>query len=396
MPAKKLKILVLSPIEPYPPNGGWALVVYNDLVNLRDLGHELYLLANTSNPKAQSKDMECICPTRYFYKLKRPRWWQLVNNVGNPLPFNIARYMNRKLMDAAQEMILRKGIDLVLIEDVAMGTYGSALRESHRVPFFIRGHNIDTQIFRRYLERETNPIVRWLGHWQMRKLVRYEGSVLRSSNGFSMISQSDATELVKVFPELDPAVVGAGTDLEYFQMASGPRLPNLIAHVGSLSAYTKLEAMLWFCRKVLPLIRREIPAVTLQLVGYTPEQAFRKFRGVSVIGRVSDERPYLSRARVFIAPQFVGSGLRLKILNAMATGNAIVCTPLACEGIPLVDGKHAFIRQDEGGFADAVLTLFRDEQLATEVGEKAREMVEKNYNWKTIITRLELLLYNVI
>lgn len=391
-----LRILVLSPIEPYPPNGGWALVVYNDLLNLQNRGHELHLLANTSNATADPGPMERVCHTQYFYKYKPPRWRQVIANAGDRLPFSVARYVNREITEAARRIIALHGIDVVLCEDVAMGTYGPALNDEFQTPFFIRGHNVDTQILQRFLAEQRNPVLRVLGRWQERKLRSYEGSILGQADGFSMITESDAAEVRRLFPNLKPAVVGAGTDLSYFQNPGEPRQPSVIIHVGSLTAFTKLEALLWFCREVLPLIRKQRPDATLELVGSAPAEAFAAFERVSALGRVPDERPYLWHGRVFIAPQFVGSGVRLKILNAMATGNAVVCTPIACEGIPLRDGEHALIRETPSQFADAVLSVLGDDALADRLGRNGRRLVEAKYGWDVIVAELERLLRQAI
>ncbi|MCK4624952.1 MAG: glycosyltransferase [Phycisphaerae bacterium] len=395
MVEKKLRILVLSPIEPYPPNGGWPLVIYNDLVHLRLLGHQLHLLAIMNDPAARIEPMKKICPSDYFYKHKLPRWWRVVINTGKYLSFGFAHYIDESLLARARELLGEQKFDVVLVEDVMMSTYGPALRKEFEVPFFVRGHNVGTKVLQRFTKAQKNPILKVLAIWQGRKYARYERTILADSDGFSMITETDAMELKGLFPELEPSVVSAGTDLDYFQPNNQAREPDLIVHVGSLTAFTKLEAMIWFCERVLPLIRQQRPNVRLELAGYAPAKVFAKFEGVNVLGRVPDVRPHLTHGRVFVAPQFVGSGIRLKILNAMATANAIVCTPIACEGIGLINDEHALVREDAKGFAQAVLSILSNDELTERLGTKARRFVEEKYNWKTIVEGLAQLLYQV-
>jgi len=372
------------------------MVVYNDVLNLREHGHEVFLLANSHNAGADAATMERICPTQYFYQRKKPRWLQVVGNVGRRLPYSVARYVNRQMAAAARQIIARHDIDVVLAEDVAMAAYGPLLREELGVPFFVRGHNVDTQVFERFVTSQRNPVLRLLGGWQKRKMQAYEGSILAAADGFSMITEQDADQIRRLFRGLEPAVVGAGTDLRRFQFSDQPREPLTIMHVGSLTEFTKLEPMLWFAREVLPMVRQRHPDARLELVGKTPSDAFAPLDGVTVVGRVPDERPYLQRGRVFIAAQFVGSGVRLKILNAMATGNAIVCTPVACEGLPLVDGEHALVREAADDFADAVTLLLENDALAGKLGRNARRLVEEKYDWAGIVAGLEELLQQVV
>ncbi len=395
MVTKKLRILMLSPCEPCPPCGGWSIVVYNDLLNLCQLGHELHLLAITYDIHADIEQARKICPADYFYKCKLPRWLQVIANTGKRLPYTITRHFDRKLLARARELLRNSKFDVVLVEDEVMAAYGPVLREEFGVPFFVRGHNVGTQVLQRFVKEQKNPIVKMLAMRQMSKYARYEKAVLDESDGFSMITEADAMELKRLFPELEPSVVSAGTDLDYFQPGNQAREPDLIVHVGSLTAFTKLEAMIWFCESVLPLIRRQRPNVRLELAGYAPAKAFARFEGVNVLGQVPDIRPHLTHGRVFVAPQFVGSGIRLKILNAMATANALVCTPVACEGIGLVNDEHALVREDAEGFAQAVLSILSDNELAERLGAKARKFVEEKYNWKIIVEGLAKLLYQV-
>jgi glycosyltransferase involved in cell wall biosynthesis len=180
-----------------------------------------------------------------------------------------------------------------------------------------------------------------------------------------------------------------GIDVKYFQPPSQPRQANCIMHVGTLTNYTKLEPMLWFCEKVLPIVRGRISEAELHLVGRTPTEPFQRLANVFVQGVVDNEIPYLQRGRVFISPQFVGSGIRVKILNAMATSNAIVCTSVACEGIPMRDGTHALIRDDPESFAQAVLSLLQDEEQAQRIGKNARQLAIHHASWPHIAAELE-------
>ena len=391
-----MRILVFSPIAPYPPHGGWPLVVYNDILHLARRGHELYVLAITHDENADPRALSAATLARYYHVPRSARWRRLLSNVGCSLPFNISRYYNRDLLNTAAELITTHHIDVLLLEDVAMGTYGPPLRSRYNTPFVIRGHNVDTEVFERFVTQTTSPVQRFAARWQLSKLTRYERNILREADAISMITERDAEEIRRRFPELKPVVVGAGTDLQRYRPPAAPRDPFTIVHVGSLSAFTKLEAMQWFVRSVLPRIRAAQPSARLVLAGQTPPDAFAGCEGVEVLGRVDDERPCLHLGRVFVAPQFVGSGVRLKILNAMATGNAIVCTRVACEGIPLQHERHAMICDEASGFASAVLRLLHDSDLAARLGANARRMAEERYNWSTIAEQLEALLSSAL
>jgi glycosyltransferase involved in cell wall biosynthesis len=235
-------------------------------------------------------------------------------------------------------------------------------------------------------------VLRLLGRWQLRKMQTYEAAMLRTADGVSMMSEDDVAAAQELCADVAFRVVGAGTDLDRYRIPAARRQRDVIEHVGNLTAFTKLEPMVWFAREVLPRVRQVRPDVSLELVGGVPADAFHTFPGVKVIGRVPDDVPYLQRGRVFVAPQFVGSGVRLKLLNAMATGNAIVCTQVACEGLSLHDGEHALIRDDPEGMSAAILSILADDGLAMQLGENARRLAEARYGWRSIVGELEELL----
>jgi glycosyltransferase involved in cell wall biosynthesis len=388
---RPLRLLILSPIVPYPTHDGWATSIFNVLATLRSNGHDVRLIAVSHSNNAGLAEMQKICPTRAFPHRKHSRAVQVVANFGDPIPYSVSRYFHREVLAEAVETIRRDEIDVVLIEDIAMAPYGPLLREATGVLYYIRTHNILTQLLRRYEESQTYAPMRLVGAWQRRKVERYEGVALAEADGFSVLSESDGRDVVATFPKLASGmdIVGNGTDLNRYHVSDATRDPNVIMHMGTLTAMTKQEAMEWFCREVLPRIRNDWPDARLELAGFAPKGVFERYDGVDAIGRVDDERPYLARGRVFVAPQFVGSGVRLKILNAMATGNAIVCTTVACEGIPLVDGEHALICDDPAGFAAAVSRLLADGGLGEELGRNARALIEREFSWPAIVPKLE-------
>jgi polysaccharide biosynthesis protein PslH len=386
-----VRILVLSPIAPWPPNGGWAFVIYHDIVQLHRRGHEVHLLAITEEKPVDALPLREVCRSiGYFYKHKAPRWLQAVGNTLDHRPFSITRYEHPGLLTKAQFLLRELPFDIVLVQDIAMAPYGSRLRMLEGVPYFIRGHNVDTAVVSRYLNQEERLVHRLVAWWQLRKFHSYEPSALGAADGFAMISGTDAAELRRWYPGLSADVVGAGTDTEYFEPPlKADRDTSLLVHVGSLTAHTKLQGMHWFCREVLPAVRRVVPSARLRLVGRCPAEDFDRYAGVATVGVVEDVRPHLHEAAIFVAPQFVGSGVRLKIINAMAAGCCIVCTPLACEGIPASNGIHLFQAAEAQAMADQIIGLLRAPQRMMAVGESAREFAVTHYGLGEIGARLE-------
>ena len=392
MKNQSLRILVLSPIEPYPPHTGWHVVIYNDIKYSAARGHELTVLALTHEKEASANDLADIATAEYFLIAKPPRWRQVIANFGNHLPYSIVRQHDERLLARASELVRSGKIDVVLIEDVIMGRYAELLKRVARAPVYLRGHNVSTTIARRYYQSQHNPVLRVLGWRQYVKFARYESAVMETFDCVSQISPIDAAQMEKMNPRVRNLVLFSGVDLDYFAFAPPERRePNTIVHVGSLDRTTRLPGMIWFYDQVLPRVRQRFPKARLELAGHTAESRLNRAAPSDVIvhGVVPDVRPYLAKGAVMIVPLIVGSGIRIRILNAMATGNAVVATAVAAEGLPVTHGEDVFITDDEQQFADCVCTLLADSARREAMGRKARATVEARFAWPRIAEELE-------
>lgn len=161
---------------------------------------------------------------------------------------------------------------------------------------------------------------------------------------------------------------------------------------GKMDFRPNIDAMLWFCNEILPRIRAEIPRVHIVIVGQKPAPrvaALGKQQGVEVTGSVPDTRPYITDAAVYVVPLRMGSGTRLKVLEAMAMGKAIVSTARGVEGIDLIPECHALIADIPDAFARAVVALLRDAERRRALGQAARALAEAKYDWRAIVPRFD-------
>jgi glycosyltransferase involved in cell wall biosynthesis len=152
------------------------------------------------------------------------------------------------------------------------------------------------------------------------------------------------------------------------------------------------DGVQFFCREILPIIRRAEPEVTFTIVGRSPTPAVRRLceeRGVEVTGRVEDIRPYLARSAVYVVPLRIGGGTRLKIFEAMSSGRAVVSTSIGAEGLPTENGRHLLVADTPGAFAEAVVRLLRDVPARQTIEREARALVTDRYDWAAAAGHLE-------
>jgi glycosyltransferase involved in cell wall biosynthesis len=209
------------------------------------------------------------------------------------------------------------------------------------------------------------------------------------------VSEKDRDTFQRLYPSgvRRYFVVPTGVDTEYFRPGiTRQDAGKGLVFTGSMDWLPNEDGMLYFCRDILPLIRRDEPDVSLSIVGRAPTSAIRRLGetpGVEVTGRVEDVRPYIDGAAVYIVPLRIGGGTRLKIFEAMSVGRAVVSTTIGAEGLPVTPDQNILIADDPEAFARAVVQLFRDEALRRRLEHRARELVVEGYDWSVVADRLE-------
>ncbi len=167
--------------------------------------------------------------------------------------------------------------------------------------------------------------------------------------------------------------------------------PAALLFTGTMNYRPNVDAVLWFADKVLGEIRKAIPEARLFIVGNKPHDrldAIRQRADVEITGYVQDVLPFLRSATVYVAPLRMGSGTRLKLLQAMAAGCAIVSTNVGAQGLDVTPGREMILADDAISFAQATVTLLRDASLRQELANAALRRVCEQYDWSVIIPRL--------
>jgi polysaccharide biosynthesis protein PslH len=173
--------------------------------------------------------------------------------------------------------------------------------------------------------------------------------------------------------------------------ATRPDAPRIV-FVGRMDYHANVDAVQWFCRDVFPSVRRARPDVLLQIVGGHPTVAVRRLASagaVEVTGFVSDVRPYLLDASAVVVPLRIGGGTRLKILEALAMGKAVISTALGAEGLEAMGGRDLLIANPAEQFAREVIAVLSEPDLRSRLGAAGRQLAVEKYDWSGIVRKLE-------
>lgn len=291
-------------------------------------------------------------------------------------------YHVEKVQQVIDDLFARDHYDVVLFESVFMADY----RFPQGTQVIIDQHNIEYELRYRTYQREKSFARKWYNWWESRQLKPVELERCRKAQGVLVTSEREALLLKPLLSESSMiAVIPNGVDTEAFQRISQEQeLSDRIVFTGSMDYYPNIDAVLYFARECWPLIRLKVPNATWQIVGRNPPpvvQDLAKLPGISVTGSVPDVKPYLAAATVAIAPLLIGSGTRLKILEALAMGKAVVSTRLGCEGLSVVSSKHLIVADQPEMFAQSVVDLLQNGEQRVMLGDTGRELAE-TYSWQ--------------
>lgn len=231
-------------------------------------------------------------------------------------------------------------------------------------------------------------LIQWL------KLRAYERSVIRQAAATLAVSPSDVAELERLSGRTVD-VVPIGVDTSRYRrnaMDMSPPIPFDVVFSGTLDYRPNTDAALWLLRAIWPRIRAAKPGATLAIVGRNPTPVMRQFDGkdgITITGEVPDDRPYMAGAGVYVLPIRFGAGMRVKLLNAMSMGCAVVATTMACEGVDLHSGEYLLATPAHpGAFAAATLALLDDEGRRLQLGAAARTLMVERYDWSVVTPAL--------
>ena len=315
---------------------------------------------------------------------------RLAANLVSPLPYSVASHHGRNLTSAVHEIAARRRVDVWQAEWAAGVVALRGLPHARRV---LMAHNVETLIWERYAETETNPLKRWYIHQQAHKFAAFERKAFAESDRVVAVSPDDAALIRNRFDCDRVDVVDNGIDRSYFESVVPDRDPGRILFLGSLEWRPNLDALNLLLDKIFPAVRQAEPCACLDVVGRNPPPALIKrlaeTPGATLYANVADVRPYLARSGVMAVPLRVGGGSRLKILEALATGLPVVSSRVGAEGLELRPGVDLDIVENAEEMAPALINALRDPVTATAKAEQARIHVLERYDWNRLADLLE-------
>jgi glycosyltransferase involved in cell wall biosynthesis len=400
-----MRILVLCNDFPSPSFSDTLPIFYliKHLSLLYD--HEITLVSFLSDDTRYSSEVESFCSVETPIKSQMPKsvYGKLFRTAKNMLsignlsakakaglhPNLLDYYYSPQMVRKIQSLLQKNKFDLVYCTR-AMANYALNISLPKVVQPYDAVYEWHRQIYLR--SKGAEKLIYGISY----KMTRiYERGIYKKFDACLVVTQQDKDLLTSLCPQINCQVLPNGVDTEYFSpMDIQEEFPSLV-FVSDMSGKPTIDNVLYFYDTIYPLIRKELPQVKLYLVGRNPAREITNLaadQSVVVTGYVDSVQPYLAKSSIFIAPMILGTGIKNKVLEAMAMGKCVVTTSIGAQGINAVSGEDLITTDDPKEFATWVIKLLKDKQLRKKLGDNARIIIESEYSWKKMAQRLDQIL----
>ena len=309
--------------------------------------------------------------------------------------YHVKRYVSDAFAKKLREILEQEEFDIVHIESIFLTPYVPLIRKHSSAKVILRAHNVEHLIWRRVAQSTHNTLKRsYLKHlsltlraYELEHLNDYDGVVCITRNDAVYFKQNGLRRPVTAIP------FGMGT----------PEVPEVqdnleelsLFHIGAMDWMPNQESIAWLLDEVWPVVHREVPQAHLYLAGRKMPRRWMeaKIEGVSVVGEVDDAMQFIAGKQINIVPLLSGSGIRVKIIEAMSVGKVVVTTTVGAQGIDYTDGVNLLIADTPADFARQIKRCLNDGDYRRRVGEAAAQLIKEQYDGQKLTAEL-LQFYN--
>lgn len=400
-----MRILFLTQIIPYPPNAGPRVKTWNLLRYLSDQGYDVTLVSFVRPEEEEYIPvLEEVCSAVYTVPMVRSRvadvgYW-LKSHVSRR-PFLIERDDLKMMRQQVQQLLAAESFDVIHADQLTMTQFALDVNVNGKRPFTIfDAHNATWTIWQRM--RENAPSFLKPVYWiEENRIKKYEGMLVKSFDHTLVVidpdrdallegvDQSQAARLAKRISSIPIAV----DTIKLQPINRKPGSTNIMT-MGSLHYPPNADGIRWFLQEVFPLVQKQMPYVTLTVIGKSPpadfiEMANESNGAIEVTGFVDELTPYMERAALMVVPVRAGSGMRVRLLEAFARAMPAVTTTIGLEGITATHDKEILIADTPQTFADETIRVLQDENLQTRLAENGRFLAENKYDWQVALRQMD-------
>lgn len=306
--------------------------------------------------------------------------------------YHIERFNTKDMASKLEHILKHETFDIIHLESIYVTPYLDVIRKFSKAKVVIRMHNIEHQIWERLADNESNPVMQMVYRVNKKQLERVENTILKKMDGYMTISDPDFQYFHKTAVAVPGVVIPFGIDMENYELEDdyiASDKPSL-CHIGSMNWSPNMEGIEWFLDDVWPLIHEAHPELQFTVAGHgTPDKLLqRQDPNVRFVGAVPNANEFMLDHDMMIVPLLSGSGVRVKIVEAMALGRVVITTSVGAEGLAVENGKHLFIADTPEEFLSIIDKCIQTPDLCSIISENARDFISMHHNNELITQKL--------
>lgn len=303
-------------------------------------------------------------------------------------------YYSSKMQSEINKLLKSENFDAIYT-DYSMASYVYHVN----LPKIVEPLDAISEGYHEMVSQEKNSFKKLFWLVQYLKTKKREKSVYKKFDYCIVVTERDKEILDSYLGESNIRVIPNGVDISYFKPISVKEVYPSLIFIGDMSGLPNESAIIYFYNEIYTLIKNRVKNVKLYIVGRNPSKEISKLsldKSVVVTGYVKDVRPYLSGASIVIIPMISGTGIKNKVLEAMAMEKPVISTSIGARGIDISPEENIIIADEPEEFAKRVVELLEDEQLRQRIANNGRRLVETNYSWEKMADMLNKLFEEIV
>ncbi|MFY0643145.1 MAG: glycosyltransferase family 4 protein [Bacteroidia bacterium] len=388
-----MKILQVSNRVPWPLNEGGTIGIYNFTKAFSEAGHEVYLYCldafkHHTDIAAAEKEL-----SKYAKLLIHPidtdlKVTEAFKNLFANSSYNVDRFENESFKVELSQLLDKFQFDVVQLEGTYAGPYVETIRSKHSGLLSLRMHNAEYEIWERLASSSKNPLKKEYLNLLSKRLKQYEKGLIQKVDALVPVTQNDLDKFTNWNSNVPSMVAPAGIDLNYWKFNPSHGIYNWY-HLGSLEWHANKEAVQWFLQEIFPELSSKYEKLRFHIAGKgLKSDEFQTTEQIHVMDYVEDAIEFVQELDVCLVPLLSGSGIRLKILEAMAAGKLVISTTIGAQGIECKHKEHLLIANNLDEFKSAVEYMINEPSQIKEMVQNAKALIEHKYSISAVAEQL--------
>lgn len=405
MDQKPISILQLCKKFPFPLVDGESIAVNSLSKGLAENGCSISLLA--MNTSKQQVDVDHSAPGLRHYKLiqeafvdNKVTFVGAFKNLFSDRSYHISRFVNENYRQKLVTLLQSTDFEFILLESIYLAPYVETIRTYSKAKLILRAHNVEYKIWERIAYETRDPIKRWYVKYLTAKLKKYELSMINHFDLIAAVSAQDL-EIYRKEGDLKTKVMTSqiGLDMgKYVNDQHEMSKPLKLGFIGSLDWNPNINGINWFIEKAWPLIESSDMNVELGVAGRNPSKRMFELadRGIQIYGEVKSAIEFMKEQDIMIVPLFSGSGIRVKILEALALKKIVITTSIGLEGIDAKHEEEILIADTPEAFLTSLQKVYHQEFDLESMRQKAKAFVLANFTYVELSKQLKTKMLDLI